>query len=363
MKRAPLITGLLLISTSCAYASSGGCGADSTSGATNYSSVVDDVTVNQTDNVTGREFTSATLSSTNWQYACSCSAGKAVKLVYMVSPVLTTTGHQTGYYKLNDSLDIKTTLQANDIPGLTTDQVVSVNTRFTQIKSSTVYSAATQTGVCQGDTSRYGPVNIGANTTFTLYVTKPFLGSMTIPKTDIAVIKGAWVDGMGSPSTGDFHDLVKLSIQGNLTAPQSCKINQGDVIKVNFGFINGQKFTTRNAMPDGFTPVDFDITYDCGDTSKIKNSLQMHIDGTTGVVDQYNLVARRRSSDNVPDVGIRIENLGGGVANIPFQNGILPVDPSGHGTVNMRAWPVNLVGGELETGKFQGTATITVMVR
>ena len=313
MKRAPLITGLLLISTSCAYASSGGCGADSTSGATNYSSVVDDVTVNQTDNVTGREFTSATLSSTNWQYACSCSAGKAVKLVYMVSPVLTTTGHQTGYYKLNDSLDIKTTLQANDIPGL--------------------------------------------------YVTKPFLGSMTIPKTDIAVIKGAWVDGMGSPSTGDFHDLVKLSIQGNLTAPQSCKINQGDVIKVNFGFINGQKFTTRNAMPDGFTPVDFDITYDCGDTSKIKNSLQMRIDGTTGVVDQYNLVARRRSSDNVPDVGIRIENLGGGVANIPFQNGILPVDPSGHGTVNMRAWPVNLVGGELETGKFQGTATITVIVR
>lgn len=115
MKRAPLITGLLLISTSCAYASSGGCGADSTSGATNYSSVVDDVTVNQTDNVTGREFTSATLSSTNWQYACTCSAGKAVKLVYMVSPVLTTTGHQAGYYKLNDSLDIKTTLQANDI--------------------------------------------------------------------------------------------------------------------------------------------------------------------------------------------------------------------------------------------------------
>ncbi|HFO5382992.1 TPA: fimbrial protein, partial [Escherichia coli] len=135
------------------------------------------------------------------------------------------------------------------------------------------------------------------------------------------------------------------------------------VIKVNFGFINGQKFTTRNAMPDGFTPVDFDITYDCGDTSKIKNSLQMRIDGTTGVVDQYNLVARRRSSDNAPDVGIRIENLGGGVANIPFQNGILPVDPSGHGTVNMRAWPVNLVGGELETGKFQGTATITVIVR
>lgn len=78
-------------------------------------------------------------------------------------------------------------------------------------------------------------------------------------------------------------------------------------------------------MPDGFTPVDFDITYDCGDTSKIKNSLQMRIDGTTGVVDQYNLVARRRSSDNAPDVGIRIENLGGGVANIPFRTVSFPL--------------------------------------
>ncbi|WP_250909189.1 isochorismatase family protein, partial [Escherichia coli] len=47
----------------------------------------------------------------------------------------------------------------------------------------------------------------------------------------------------------------------------------------------GVESTARNAMPDGFTPVDFDITYDCGDTSKIKNSLQMRIDGTTGVVD------------------------------------------------------------------------------
>ncbi len=114
-----------------------------------------------------------------------------------------------------------------------TDQTVSVNTRFTQIKSNTVYSAATQTGVAEGDTSRYGPVNIGANTTFTLYVTKPFLGSMTIPKTDIAVIKGAWVDGMGSPFTGDFHDLVSLSIEG-ITAPQSCKINQAMLLRLIF---------------------------------------------------------------------------------------------------------------------------------
>lgn len=88
----------------------------------------------------------------------------------------------------------------------------------------------------------------------------------------------------------------------------------------------------------------------------------MRIDGTTGVVDQYNLVARRRSSDNVPDVGIRIENLGGGVANIPFRTVSFPLILPGMAP-SICAWPVNLVGGELETGKFQGTATITVIVR
>lgn len=96
---------------------------------------------------------------------------------------------------------------------------------------------------------------------------------MIISKTDIVVIKGAWVDGMGSSFIGDFYDLVKLSIQGNFIVLQSCKINQGDVIKVNFGFINGQKFIIRNVMLDGFILVDFDIIYDCGDILKIKNSL------------------------------------------------------------------------------------------
>lgn len=89
----------------------------------------------------------------------------------------------------------------------------------------------------------------------------------------------------------------------------------------------------------------------------------MRIDGIIGVVDQYNLVVRRRSLDNVFDVGIRIENFGGGVVNIFFQNGIFFVDFFGYGIVNMRVWLVNLVGGELEIGKFQGIVIIIVIVR
>lgn len=89
----------------------------------------------------------------------------------------------------------------------------------------------------------------------------------------------------------------------------------------------------------------------------------MRINSTTKVVNQYNLVAKQKSSNNVPNVSIRIKNLSSKVANIPFQNSILPVNPSGHGTVNMRAWPVNLVSSKLKTKKFQSTATITVIVQ
>lgn len=128
-------------------------------------------------------------------------------------------------------------------------------------------------GVCQGDMFCYGFVNIGVNIIFILYVIKLFFGLMIISKMDIVVIKGVWVDGMGSLFIGDFYDLVKLLIQGNFIVLQLCKINQGDVIKVNFGFINGQKFIICNVMLDGFILVDFDIIYDCGDILKIKNLL------------------------------------------------------------------------------------------
>lgn len=58
----------------------------------------------------------------------------------------------------------------------------------------------------------YGFVNIGVNIIFILYVIKLFFGLMIILKMDIVVIKGVWVDGMGSLFIGDFYDLVKLLI-------------------------------------------------------------------------------------------------------------------------------------------------------
>ena len=183
-----------------------------------------------------------------------------------------------------------------------------------------------------------------------------------IPDTLIASVRAGWSTTTSPPSMNSLGDIAELRIQGSITVPQDCKINQGDVIQVDLGYINTSRFTTRNEMPDGYTPVNFDIVYDCGDTSSINNKMEMRIDGDD-LLDQYTLVARRREADNTPDIGVRMARIDDTHINIPFTNGLIGIHPSGRGVISLEAWPINLLGGTPAPGKFSGTATITVLVK
>ncbi|EMM4085937.1 fimbrial protein [Shigella flexneri] len=311
-------------------------------------------------NVSGKEVTVANSSvGANYAIDCSCPAGSRVSLYYIVKSALTTTGHAAKYYRLNDNLDIKT--QINDIPGNPAVTVPSDLSRALK-GNDVLYSSATKNSVCTADPSdvRAPGFSIGKDTTITLYVTKPFLGELIIPETHIASIQGAWSNSSTYPRP--VKDIANIYIQGRITVPQSCKINQGDTIHVNLGFISAQRFTTKNSMPLGYTPVRFDVTYDCGDMSAIKNNLSMRIDASDHT-DEYTLVARRRESDNTPDVGVHITDVTTGYIEIPIDGGELSIDQSGVGTTNFQAYPVNLVGGTLATGPFKASATITIVVR
>ncbi|EMK5831551.1 fimbrial protein [Citrobacter sedlakii] len=294
-----------------------------------------------------------------YQLGCDCSANTKVNLYYSTVSAITTTGHLSGFYRLNDSLDIKT--EINDIPNAGT---VLVPTKIgSPIKdTSGSYSTKTSNSVCNDDPAeqRSSAISFGMDTTFTLYVRKPFLGEMIIPDTLVAYIQAAWSSSSTYPKT--FNNIAELHIQGRITVPQHCKINQGDVIQVNLGTISAAHFTIKDQMPEHYTPINFDITYDCGDMSGIKNSLYMYIEGSD-LASQYVLVARRRESDNEPDVGIRLVDITTTNIDIPFNPGALLMDSSGSGTAHLQAYPVNLTGGTLAGGRFKGTATITVVVK
>lgn len=357
MKKKTLLTIPTLFLLACAspaLADTGTCQADG-----NY---LTDITVDWTkeQNVAGTIWSvppSATGNS--YQINCGCNAETKVNLYYWTTSAIAATGHLSGFYHLNDTLDIKT--EIGDIPGAGTLQVPTPI--GSPVKDTTgSYSTKTNNSVCGEDPPelRAPAVSLGGNTTFTLYVRKPFLGELIIPDTPIAYLQAGWSNSSTYPKV--FENIAELHIQGRITVPQHCQINQGDMIQVNLGTISAARFTTKDQMPEGYTPVNFDISYECGDMSKINNNLYMYFEGSD-LANQYVLVARRRESDNVPDVGIRLVDITNTQIDIPFNPGSILMDGSGTGVAHLQAYPVNLTGDTLAPGRFKGTATITVVVK
>lgn len=339
-----------------ARAAMGGCEAEG--GLANFTtSFSSDWTKEQ--NVEGAfiDLTSGTTSGGSYKMACDCPAATRVNLFYSTTTPLAASSYG-GYRQLNNNLDIKTVI--TDVPGVSALTVpTDVNS---PIKSTGVYGASSDNSVCSADPDdkRAGAFTVGSNVSITFRVTKAFLGRMEIPSTHIATLQSAWSSTVGYAKFV-YKDVANIYLQGSITVPQSCKINEGDVIRVGLGQISASKFTTKDHMPDGYTPVEFDITYDCGDTSLFgkDDALSLTVQGDD-VVSQYMLAARRRESDNVADIGIQM-NIGGG--NIPFNNGIISLEKSAAGTIRVKATPYNLVGGVLQPGPFHGTATLTATVR
>ncbi|EOF4704057.1 MAG: fimbrial protein [Klebsiella huaxiensis] len=303
--------------------------------------------------------TSDTTSGDSYKMACDCPANSKVNLFYSTTTPLAASSY-SGYQQLNDNLDIKTAII--DIPGV---PELPVPTGLTSVvKGTGLFGAATNNSVCSADPDdvRADAFSVGSNVSITFRVSKAFLGRMEIPSTHIATLKAAWSSSSSYPK-GLTEDVAWLYLQGSITVPQSCKINEGDVIRVDLGQISASKFTTKDQMPDGYTPVEFDITYDCGDTSLFgKNDMLSLIVQGDDVASQYTLAARRRESDNVADVGIQMSESSK-ASLIPFDGGIINLGESAAGTVRMKAAPYNLVGGVLQPGPFHGTATLTATIR
>ena len=56
-----------------------------------------------------------------------------------------------------------------------------------------------------------------------------------------------------------------------------------------------------------------------------------------------------------------VQDAGG--TYMPFAQGVLPMEQDGLGKITLTAFPINLIGGELDTGEFEATATLNVDIR
>ena len=294
-----------------------------------------------------------------YHIACDCTEKDAegssgVLVMYMLDTPLAG-GHSTGYFKLNDHLDVMITLAVPQ------NGNVRVPTS-SALGDKTHHRDSDNNGVCSVQKTQ-DTLMTGSQGQITLYVTTPFIGQLTIPPTEIAqVYASSGTSVVSAPPRG--NPVAHVWMSGTLTVPQSCEINKGEIISVNLGYVSAEKFTRVNQPPEGYIPPEVQIEYDCTQNGIPSipggDKLTMMLEGND-VQGQYYLVARHRLTDNKPDVGIEVKNDSG--TSIPFISGELPMNQNGAGKITLKAYPVNLLGGVLDTGDFDAVATLRVDIK
>lgn len=192
----------------------------------------------------------------------------------------------------------------------------------------------------------------GSKGYISLYFTRPFVGQLTIPPTVILNV-------YGSTKSGSYSSIpmTQISMSGTVTVPQSCEINTGQPINVDFGDIAANNFKTAGQMPTGFTPHTVNMTLACTNMSagvNIALSFQ-------GAADSHDNSALATSNN---DIAVRIENITG--TKIPVLSGLLPVnmnDSAQTGETTMKIYPINTTGNLPAGGGFSATATIQAEIQ
>ena len=153
-------------------------------------------------------------------------------------------------------------------------------------------------------------------------------------------------------SSAQFTRNIYLSL--NITAPESCEINAGQVIDINFGNISSGAFKTAGAIAQGRLPQSRDISVKCDNISgNAQLTMRMQADKTSG-----NIVV----SDENNDVGFRVTN-NSGVPLIPNNlSSVIPftLDSNARQNVTIQAYPVSVTGNKPTEGPVTSRAYLRV---
>ncbi|NXZ85447.1 fimbrial protein [Serratia fonticola] len=273
----------------------------------------------------------------NYAANCDCTTPAITYYKAEVPSNLTATRDFDGlhFYSLNKYLEVATELWIGGLRG------EHVATPFKDEGNNFV-------SACSGVTNWIS----GANGYVSLYFTRPFVGQVVIPNTKI-------LDLYGSKVTGSYGGMPMSSVymSGSVTVPQSCEINAGQVINVNFDNIMSNDIKTKGDIANGFTPKVVNMTLACNNISNgVVVSLSFSGEPASG--DPTAL----KSYDNT-DIGVRIRDANGNIVS-PV-NGNLPVTfdySSQTGTSSMTLAPMNVTGNTPALGRFNAVATINAEI-
>lgn len=169
---------------------------------------------------------------------------------------------------------------------------------------------------------------------------------------NILLVEAGRCQPIGCASPQLITDRVFVNV--SITVPQSCEINAGQVIDINFGNISSGAFKTAGVSAQGVQPQSRNIGVKCDNIAgNAQLTLRLQADKANG-----NIVV----SDENNDVGFRVTN-NSGVPLIPNNlSSVIPfvLDGNASQNVTIQAVPVSVTGNQPTEGVVTSRAYLRV---
>lgn len=294
-------------------------------------------------------------SSDSYAVKCTCDAahnnnGKYHEIYYTGDPApgMVYSGTYSGvpFYYLNEYMDVGTKIYILNA-GYTSVPFEGVSN---QVSASTTHS-------CSSPTTLASQVRLdtGTNSHLSFHIKKSINGIVTIPLTDIAVLYAGL-----SHTTQPGDVIAKVRIKGSLVAPQSCTINGGQDITVDFDAIQASEFSSTVGQAITSRKITKTVDVSCTGMGDVKTQgVDVSFDATQSSADG-SLVATSNE-----DVGIKVYNKNNVAINV--NGGTLPTDMGTttllgrkNGSVTFSTAPASLSGARPQPGTFTASATLTI---
>jgi type 1 fimbria pilin len=192
-------------------------------------------------------------------------------------------------------------------------------------------------------------VRSGSRGKLSLRIDKPFIGFSKISSVKV-------IDLFASQSNTHGHGgnpVASVYISGSVTVPQTCTINAGEVVTIDFGDIWAGKFSSRGNKPDGLNEktVTFPVSCNGGVESTANLTVRFQSQPDTNYPDAI------KSTNK--DVGVIVTDTLDRI--IKPNTGLIPFSLNNHqATVSFKAYPVNTTGKTPQQGIFTSIAYIRV---
>ncbi|EMJ9289139.1 TPA: fimbrial protein [Klebsiella michiganensis] len=298
----------------------------------NINTVVSDPTQN-----TSGEILPAVNSNSSGSFSVECSCqGDSVFYTHQWTTtdlVSTGTSGSLNFYKANDYLSVAGEIKN---PGDGT---------YYSLPLVDFYKPVGGGMLCNDVTSGF---HFGNNVRVTFRIDRKFVGTVSLPHIKLFDL---WYT-VGS----DFvqgSPVATAYIDGQISVPQTCSVNAGQIVTVDFGSFMSGEFKNKGQMPTGYTPKTISVPIKCNGIEANAN-LTVRFQAEASADEP---AAIKTSND---DVGVQITDNSGKV--IEPNSGLLPfqLDDNLQATVTFHAAPISTTGNAPAEGTFSATAYIRV---